>query len=545
MKKITLKILTLLLVLMALRPSVTQAQSPFCPMGIWNDSHRIGLTNQNVYNTFIPGIYYVTVLSDQVPGCPVINLPVSITKVDNMNSVFPNTSTGAGIIMDFPQSFCNYNGIDVDPFAIIVNNTVTTVSLQTGSTSIVVATDPSADPFLVVNYTNNVPDDCIYTVIPVTFGTFNVHQTTTGPLRNLLEWTTLSEQNINHFSIQKSLNGRDFYKIGQVTAAGNSNAIQNYSFYDNYPTSDAYYRIVSVDIDCKWQYTIIVRLTCSGCPITDGNTILPADCSVPPVTPVISGPSSICNNARTLYRLNNLKGEAKVTWSISPSNLATIAQASRMVSITPANIAGVGTLTATVVVNGTTTTYDKTITFGISPIYAAGSITPAPCGGPGTFTATVSMLPGTHPYEYSWYQGGTWIGSGQSHTWSINQGQVIYYEVRYNGPCGQSVYYGSSDGSELPKTAPSPKYSISPNPAHGMISIAKPICPARPRLATGDTRIIVKIYDMQGNLRKTKKVDATASRIEISTEGLQPGLYYVQISEPGKEDTKLKVWVDK
>jgi hypothetical protein len=93
---------------------------------------------------------------------------------------------------------------------------------------------------------------------------------------------------------------------------------------------------------------------------------------------------------------------------------------------------------------------------------------------------------------------------------------------------------------------------VSPNPARSTISIARfPIDPCGPvppvdfKSATNNATIIVKIYDSQGNFRKATKVDAATNRIEISTQGLQPGLYYAQVSEAGKEDVKLKVWIEK
>jgi hypothetical protein len=168
------------------------------------------------------------------------------------------------------------------------------------------------------------------------------------------------------------------------------------------------------------------------------------------------------------------------------------------------------------------------------------------------------MLPGTHPWEYTWYQNGGYIGSGDSHTWLFTGNQLITYEVRYNGPCGTSYYYGSSNGGIDPfkgNPKPEPNYQVAPNPAHTNIVITrKPPCPfeppgpqkgATPKLLTAMETVIVKVYDMSGNIRKTTKVNRTDTRIEIRAGDLQTGWYYIEITEAGREGERLKVWLEK
>jgi hypothetical protein len=70
-----------------------------------------------------------------------------------------------------------------------------------------------------------------------------------------LKWTTSSEKNVSHFSIEKSTDGTNFSEAGLVFANGNTSETMNYSFTDgNINTSQAgviYYRLRSVDIDGK------------------------------------------------------------------------------------------------------------------------------------------------------------------------------------------------------------------------------------------------------------------------------------------------------
>ncbi len=76
-----------------------------------------------------------------------------------------------------------------------------------------------------------------------------------------LSWRTASEINTSHVIVQRSLNGSDFEDIGQVTAAGNSTTLQQYSFSDYMMVSaDNYYRLKQVDQDGSAQYSDIIQV---------------------------------------------------------------------------------------------------------------------------------------------------------------------------------------------------------------------------------------------------------------------------------------------
>ncbi len=76
-----------------------------------------------------------------------------------------------------------------------------------------------------------------------------------------LKWTTSSEKNASHFSIEKSSDGISFSETGLVFAIGNTSETMNYSFTDeNINISQArviYYRLRSVDIDGKSELSQI------------------------------------------------------------------------------------------------------------------------------------------------------------------------------------------------------------------------------------------------------------------------------------------------
>jgi hypothetical protein len=78
----------------------------------------------------------------------------------------------------------------------------------------------------------------------------------------LVEWKTVSEQNINHFEIEvakgeTNFQNNNFEKIGQVTSPGNSNAERPYSFTDNETGKLAirYYRLKIVYNDNTFIYS--------------------------------------------------------------------------------------------------------------------------------------------------------------------------------------------------------------------------------------------------------------------------------------------------
>ncbi len=73
-----------------------------------------------------------------------------------------------------------------------------------------------------------------------------------------LNWTTVDEQNVDRFEIQRSNNGTDFITIGNV-AARNLSSIQTYSFNDPFALDGiVYYRLRLVDVDAKFSYSQVI-----------------------------------------------------------------------------------------------------------------------------------------------------------------------------------------------------------------------------------------------------------------------------------------------
>jgi hypothetical protein len=78
---------------------------------------------------------------------------------------------------------------------------------------------------------------------------------------NHLYWSTASEVNNARFDIERSVDGVNFHKIGEVAGAGMSASLRNYTFDDLQPFIGInYYRLRQVDFDGNAAYSRVVAL---------------------------------------------------------------------------------------------------------------------------------------------------------------------------------------------------------------------------------------------------------------------------------------------
>ncbi len=78
--------------------------------------------------------------------------------------------------------------------------------------------------------------------------------------QNQLSWEVESEQNLDYYELQRSVNGRDFERIYQMSAIG------NHSYVYNDPLAAAvaslyYYRLKSVDKDGNFKFSLIIKIS--------------------------------------------------------------------------------------------------------------------------------------------------------------------------------------------------------------------------------------------------------------------------------------------
>lgn len=94
------------------------------------------------------------------------------------------------------------------------------------------------------------------TILPVELVSFKGESRGDG---NLLSWKTASERNNSHFEIEKSIDGKNYKKIGQVKGSGDSYIPVVYNFTDLHLTSPiAYYRLKQVDFNGEHEYSKII-----------------------------------------------------------------------------------------------------------------------------------------------------------------------------------------------------------------------------------------------------------------------------------------------
>lgn len=88
---------------------------------------------------------------------------------------------------------------------------------------------------------------CPIVVLPVEIFLFEGVKTDYG---NVLKWSTASEQNSSFFTLERSIDGKNWLAIGNVVAAGNSQTELDYQFIDvNFRETVNYYRLKQTDID--------------------------------------------------------------------------------------------------------------------------------------------------------------------------------------------------------------------------------------------------------------------------------------------------------
>lgn len=92
--------------------------------------------------------------------------------------------------------------------------------------------------------------------LPVNWISFDVRQQSNCSVQ--LEWVTAGEQNSDHFSVERSRDGRNWTAIAKIKAAGNTSATQKYSSLDpDAPDGLLHYRIRQMDINGSAHYSTI------------------------------------------------------------------------------------------------------------------------------------------------------------------------------------------------------------------------------------------------------------------------------------------------
>ncbi len=200
----------------------------------------------------------------------------------------PGTGTKLGIVMWNNNSNANYMWARVP-----TNNPVNG------------ATPKVLEKMFVYNNTGNGVDlstEGILTALPVELTTF------TASYKDklvTLSWQTATEINSYSFEVERSEDNTNWIKIGSVNAAGNSNKVNNYEYFDNINKEGKYYyRLKQIDLDGSYKYSNIVEV----------NAVMPIQYSLSQNYPNPFNPSTKINfaiptNAKVTLNVYGITGE--------------------------------------------------------------------------------------------------------------------------------------------------------------------------------------------------------------------------------------------
>lgn len=153
---------------------------------------------------------------------------------------------------------------------------------STGATNTVGATGWTVQKASNIGATWGLDGNCAFSTASVVqrtglngFSVFGIGQSTTPlPIElsdfsgyrykdvNVLKWTTVSELNSDHFLVEKSRNGTDFFIMEKINAQGNSSAPKTYSTVDDEPYSGiTYYRLNFYDTDGSNEFSKTIAIS--------------------------------------------------------------------------------------------------------------------------------------------------------------------------------------------------------------------------------------------------------------------------------------------
>lgn len=211
------------------------------------------------------GDYIMAGIDCPVPGSSTTNLPATVTQRWTNDWYITKTDVGANNgILTIYFDYAEY-GVWGLP-GVAANYVLLTRAGTSGTYSIVAGTTPSVSGNRVlfsVN-TSNIPTAQYYTLgtknialspLPVELTEFKAD---VCGREVCLSWSTASETNNDHFTVEKTKNGTAFEPVARVDGAGNSTSLLNYSAADPAPyEGTSYYRLEQTDFNGNEAYSAL------------------------------------------------------------------------------------------------------------------------------------------------------------------------------------------------------------------------------------------------------------------------------------------------
>lgn len=142
--------------------------------------------------------------------------------------------------------------------------------------------------------------------LPVEFTHFEVEMENGKPL---LSWGTAMEKDNDYFEVQRSTNGSNWEKIGEVKGAGNTMAPQSYEFMDEETAApQVFYRLRQVDYsgDFDFSKTVSINLNDNG---TSQNALVMGNVFPNPVQNQLTLPFTTSNAGEVQIMVSNSAGK--------------------------------------------------------------------------------------------------------------------------------------------------------------------------------------------------------------------------------------------
>ena len=154
----------------------------------------------------------------------------------------------------------NTPGTDFESFFYQIPETSVTGPGATGRFITVTVTSGSNTYTQIFDLLNNGP--CGIIPLPVELVSFTGNATGEGIALN---WATASEKDNDRYEIERSLDGKNFEKIGTVKGNGTTSSAFNYKFLDAKPVNELnYYRLKQIDFDGTHAYSKIIMVKTNG-----------------------------------------------------------------------------------------------------------------------------------------------------------------------------------------------------------------------------------------------------------------------------------------
>jgi hypothetical protein len=145
--------------------------------------------------------------------------------------------------------------------------TATNCQAQTGAAGgAVIASSPSLPAGTIVHVAIDgfAGSNCKYSIAAINAAPLSVKMKSFEGWRandfNLLTWITSTEREHRYFEVERSGDGINFFPLGRVDGALNSSDEKRYSFKDEKPLSQGYYRLKQVDSHNNITYSRIIRI---------------------------------------------------------------------------------------------------------------------------------------------------------------------------------------------------------------------------------------------------------------------------------------------